>query len=759
MPMDRFLIAPFNTGLQTNVRPWLIMDDAFASLQNAYVFRGRVRKRFGSVLMGSGWSSLETAPLFARLAINVGTTNGSGDLSGTVQGFPYSNPGQGFSIGNEIFTVPALGTPVDMLTTGSSTTHTFNTTTGDFVFVGATPATIVYFYPSLPVMGITVYQAGSSASLNNAPSYAFDTKFAYLFANGFWLRSGTGTSPIWHGTDTNFFWATTWRGSSDSIPVMFVTNFFASVPTPIPLTDDPIWYTTDGATWTSITPFFAPGGGAIGTGPFVQTARIILPFKDRLVLLNTIENTNTVGATTAQYVNRARFSHNGNPLDVNAWYQANQFDASGNFADGAGFIDAATEEQIVSAEFIKDRLIVYFERSTWELAWTGNDVLPFQWQKINTELGSESLQSTVPFDKQILTIGQTGVHSCNGANVERIDVLIPQQIFDINDKTSGVERVAGIRDFFVETVYWTFPSSSAAQSLTYPNQVLVYNYQNRSWSLNTDCITAFGYFEQQAGTTWANSEITWAEAGFTWNSGSVQNNFRQVIAGNQQGFMFFILPDIFRNSPSMQISQMTTSGTNISLTVVNHTLLAGEYVAIENAQGVTGVNGNIYKVQTITDANNIIVGPAAFTGVYTGAGTLARVSNYNILSKQYNPYVDKGRNVYISKIDFGVQRTTNGQVTVDYYPSSTELSMLQTGIVNNSILGDGVLETSPYTFVAIEALQDRLWHQIYFQSDGECIQLFISMSDTQIRTPLIAWSNFQLEGMVLHTTPTTDRLQ
>ena len=49
-------------------------------------------------------------------------------------------------------------------------------------------------------------------------------------------------------------------------------------------------------------------------------------------------------------------------------------------------IDAATQEAIVSAEFLKDRLIVYFERSTWELVYTGNQIYPFTWQKINTEL-------------------------------------------------------------------------------------------------------------------------------------------------------------------------------------------------------------------------------------------------------------------------------------------------------------------------------------------------------------------------------------
>lgn len=40
MAFDRFLIAPMQSGLQTNLRPWLIQDDAFSQLNNAYLFRG-----------------------------------------------------------------------------------------------------------------------------------------------------------------------------------------------------------------------------------------------------------------------------------------------------------------------------------------------------------------------------------------------------------------------------------------------------------------------------------------------------------------------------------------------------------------------------------------------------------------------------------------------------------------------------------------------------------------------------------------------
>jgi len=133
---------------------------------------------------------------------------------------------------------------------------------------------------------------------------------------------------------------------------------------------------------------------------------------------------------------------------------------------------APTEEAIVSAEFIKDRLIVFFERSTWELAYTGNQVLPFVWQKINTELGSEATFSVVPFDKVVLAIGNTGVHACNGSNVERIDTKIPDTVFEIFNKENGVSRVAGVRDYFNEMVYWSFPLDNTSINQEIPADYL-----------------------------------------------------------------------------------------------------------------------------------------------------------------------------------------------------------------------------------------------------------------------------------------------
>jgi len=69
-------------------------------------------------------------------------------------------------------------------------------------------------------------------------------------------------------------------------------------------------------------------------------------------------------------------------------------------------------------------------------------------------------------------------------------------------------------------VYWCFKNKSAPATITYPNQVLIYNYENQTWAYFDDTITTFGYFEQNTGLTWADYLIQWQEWTSPWNSGS-----------------------------------------------------------------------------------------------------------------------------------------------------------------------------------------------------------------------------------------------
>jgi len=727
--IDRFMIAPLNSGQQTDLKPFMIPDDAFAELTNAYIFRGRVRKRFGSQLMNQSVAD-SVKQLYSRLRIEVATTAAvTGNLAATIMPGAIWKIGQMFSVGSTMFTVYQANGAT--WTTGAATA-TYNTATGSLVITGNSenPSTKVYFYPTEPVMGLLNYNA---LEVSNEPLIAFDTQFAYQFNGTAWGRIG---AAVWTGTDSEFFTGCNWRGVDANDFLLYVTNFHHA---------DFIKY-WNGTTWTDLNPAVNAGGTVL------DSARLIVTFKGRLLVLNTFE---TTGVTTAQFPNRCRFSQNGTPLitgDPNAWKE----DIPGK----GGFIDAAVNEQIVSCAFIKDRLIVYFEKSTWELAYTGNQILPFYWNRINQELGCESTNSAIPFDKVVLGMGSTGVNACNGANVERVDQKIPDSVFELSNVNNGLERVCGIRDYFNQMVYWAFPSKYVDE--TYPNRVLVYNYLNGSWAIFEDSITAFGYYQPQTGLTWATWTTPWEQCVAPWNSAQSGAKFRFVVAGNQQGYVFLVNNNVTSNAPVLQITEayMPVPGGNVKLIIKNHNLADSDYIQITNVQGSTGLNNKIYKIDLIVGADEVWIEEASFTGAYKGGGTVERVSNINILTKQYNFYIDEGRNAYISKVDFLVDRTEDGQVTVDCFIGSSVFGLIDGAQTSGAILGTaGILETFPYALIPSESQQEQLWHPIYPMADGQSIQLKIYMSDAQIVNGLIAFSDFQLHAMTFYATPTASRMQ
>ena len=738
---DRFFIAPYddNSGLQTNLKPWLIPDEAFSELNNAYVFRGRVRKRFGSRWIGDD-------PLVSRLRVSLGTITG-GTLAGNVRtiladaGMPTA-VGQSFSVGDVVFTVynPAIGVQQMLRTDSSVSAATYNLTTSAFNITGvALPnGTTVYFYPNLPVMGLLTYE---QSSINDEFVIAFDTRYAYAYNSG-WDRISAEATPgaaVWTGDNSQFFWATTWTGADASAKIFFVTNFNELEPN--------FMRYYDGAQWNNFRPQID------ATPNYLNSARIIVPFKNRLLAFNTWEGLAGPLPGT-HYSNRVRYSQVGSPLDANAWRQ--DIPGRGNA------IDASTTEAIVTVEFIKDRLIVFFERSTWELVYTGNQAYPFNWQQINTELGAESTFSIVPFDKICLGVGNVGIHACNGANVERIDEKIPDTVFDIHNADQGVERVYGIRDYYVEMVYWTFPDTEASTDFPYCNKVLVFNYKTGTWAFNDDSITCFGYFQPFVGVTWNSTTVTWDDT-VTWDSGAVQALFRQVVAGNQQGYTFICDADEPTNAPVLQITNVTLTGTITTLTVIQHNLRNEDYVYIQGAvwsDASNGLNNQIFQVINVIDANTFQIGPVApFTGTYDGGGLIARVSQISISTKEYNFYAKQGRNTYVSKVDFMVDNTPAGQIQVDFYVSTSIAPLLQDSAGNGVLLGTGTLDTFAYPNIPFESDAVRLWHPVYFQADGEVVQLQLIMNDAQMRNVDIRESGFALHAMCIYAQPTSYRFQ
>lgn len=729
MAKDRFLIAPLNTGWENDVHPWLIADDAFADLKNAFLYKGRLRNRVGSAVMNP---QATTPTLTTRLRIPVGTTDANGDLSGTVPGLTFA-VGQAFSIGQEVFTVRVVGAPGIMLTTGAATVHTYNTTNGAFVIEDADATTDVYFYPATPVMGFGTYE---QVGTNNELYVAFDTQFAYEWLGGEWIQMATGVDE-WAGTDSDFFWSNTWRGASADTNLLFVSNFVAA---------DGMKY-WNGATWTAFSPAFG-----VGANDNIVSAKIIVPFKGRLLLFNTIETT----GTNTNFQQRLRYSQLGSPLDAQAW--------RGDIPGRGNFTDAPTQEKLISVEFIKDRVIVYFERSTYEVVYTGNQVLPFVWQKINTELGVESTFSVVPFDKSVVGMGLTGIHACNGVNVSRIDKKIYHEIFDIDNTNDGSIRVYGIRDYFYELIYFTYPSvqkQNGEWNNTYPNRMLVYDYTKDNWSYNDDSITALGYVQNLDGLLWSAAREPWEQAGYIWSQSSNNTLFRQTIAGNQEGYTFRLDGTSPRNSPALQITNLVIAANFvITITSINHNLGYGDYILVENCEGVTDVNDRIFPITpltantfTVTDMDEIAA------GTYLGGGTLARVTPMDALTKRYNFYLKEGRNVSVEKVDFFVDRTESGEFTVDYYTSTASFSLGVGALLSGAQLGNNAVETSPYTIVPYENFMERFWHTYYMPADGQFIQMRFFLTEEQTTTPTISLLPIVINGMIIHASPTADRLQ
>jgi len=748
---DRFFIAPYdqNSGQQNNVKPWLIPDEAFQELLNAYVFRGRVRKRFGSRWIG------ETS-LQSRFRIQVGVIT-SGAFAGNVRTINADSTmptatGQGFSVLDTFFTVSnaAAGIQQMLRSDGTADTATYNLTDSAFnlTVTGAPDTTPVYFYPSFPVMGLLTYE---QSTINDEFIIGFDTRYAYQYSNG-WSRLATETTAgaaVWTGTNAQFFWGTTWLGADASAKIFFVTNFNENEPNYI--------RQFNGTAWDDFRPALDT------TVNYLNSARIIVPFKNRLVALNTWEGTGTPGTN---YPNRARYSQVGSPLDASAWLVSTP--GRGNA------IDASTTEAIVSVEFIKDRLIVYFERSTWELVDTRNQAYPFTWQKINTELGVESTFSIIPFDKVAVGVGNVGIHACNGTSVQRIDGKIPDTVFNIHNDNSGIFRVYGIRDYYVEMMYWTFPDTNTNSDFPYPNKVLIYNYATGTWAFNDDSITVFGYFQPVSGILWSSTTVVFNDS-VPWNSGANQAKFRQVVAGNQQGYTFVIDPDFHYNASVLQITNITVASNIVTVTAIDHNLRGEDYAhfsGITDDGNLSLINDKIFKIIN-TAANPVSANafsfiyeddvPSTLAGTYSGGGLISRVSNIVVSTKEYNFYANKGRNVSLLQVDFMVDSTEAGEIDVEFFVSTAIVPLLQDSITNGAIVGTGTLDTYPYTNTAspaaapvpFEETAKRLWHTVYLQADGQAISLKLTLNDTQMKDTDIRLCDFQLHAMSFTTLPTS----
>lgn len=598
MALDVTYITNFKSGWNTYVQPENLPDDGFADLEDVICYRGTLRKRDGIKL-------LATVPNVAIMNI---TQNVNGQVTTTT---PHNlATGQAVLITGVVgmTQVNSVNIPYTITVTGATT---FNLNADTSTFFGYISGGTV----SLPIMGLLTHITATFFW----DLFVFTENKVYNFIGGSFTDISGAT--LWTGNDSQFFWGTNYVGS------IWVTNNF-----------DPIRYYITGTVWTDFKPQL------VSTDPtnVLQTALIMFEYHDHLVVLNTIE-----GAAQINFPQRARWSQNGTPYVTAPVPTGGSFQADAWFDDVPGkgdFIDAATSEKIVTAELVKDTLIVGFEQSTWRLRYTGNQILPFVWERINSTLGSTSTYSHVANDESMSMIGRQGVITSDTNFAQRIDQIIPDKIFDISQLNNGQRRVWGVRDIERQLIYWNYPDINQATDIPYPNRMLVYNYVESNWNLYNFQSTALGTFrvDLSPGDTWGNTFTPWEEMFSPWVSGDLQYDFPAIVVGDQLGNLYQMDSEVVADNPANNFVITTKKFNPYADKGVQCKAI---YLDIFCAAGASGLFGGEFTVEHFIDEDEstpieTIIVP---TGTLSGQQKLWRrvllsgISQYHQFTITFSP--------------------------------------------------------------------------------------------------------------------------
>src|SRR5579863_1038357 len=921
---EKIIVGPINKGLRTDREPFVIANDSFPVLINAYQWRGRIKRKRGTSLLNrlqrffnsslSSYSSTSTITLDAggngnlltgfSLQSNGNITPGSVTIVGSVGPVTYTDP-----------TKDGYLTP-----TGTSGPNTINYATGAIVIPAQASNTVTakfLYYPDLPVMGLEDLNLNASQFPG---TIAFDTTYSYNIlgtvpysiydvsfyknppANGVTLPGyvpKTNITPTsWNGQDYQQFWTVNYQGAfwatnginvpftPTSIgmqfkPIVAVTVTSSGPPAIVSLnivghglvvgdflfinevttttginyqtgyvttvtdvnnvvvefpnatittngangiaqyltnrsdtTKDCIrWYDGDPTNGNAVTPVLNGNNGWVNFAPpisnqafsigdlpaakyYLVGARIIVPFKDRLLFFGPVVQSSASGSQvylqdtviysqngtpyyTTSYTNSPTTTVD-NPLSITNVYNpillpTNQT-ATPNayFSDAAGFggfITLGTDQPIITVVPNQDVLIIGFSNQQAKLVYTGNDIVPFNLYLINSELGSESTFSGITMDRGALSVGSRGIIITNQESTERIDLEIPDQVFEFSLGNNGQQRISAQRDFINEWVYFSYPSNQF--SPIYPNQTLLYNYRDMSWGVFNECYTTYGQFRRQTGYTWANIGTvypTWESWNDPWDAGVTTLFQPEIIGGNQQGFVIF-RDDGTAEANSLYIQSFSGS----TVTSPNHCLNTGDYIVINGCIGTISsqVNGLIFSVESLT-TNTFSLNPAIGSGTYAGGGTIQRMYVPFFQTKQFPPSWGMARKTRIGVQQYLLSTTPNGQIELQIYLSENSGNPYNFGpvvpadnSVNNTLIYTDVLYTCPESTnlgltpaninlnMVTASQQQQIWHRMNTSLLGDTVQLGFTMSDTQMRDTSFnnQFVEIELHSIVIDVTP------
>lgn len=720
MTYTPYLIANSRTGLDKELQPWLIPDDAQSQLLDGYVYKGvwEVREGYSQLATGErgGSTYCESRMVHNIVAENIG--NGNGVLTvfdNTLTNIPVRR-------GTVVINYTIAATPRTATDNGlgvltgfalNSATSTFNYTTGVIHLVFTTPPdnataiTVTYdAHQGFPVLGVMNYYTQT----NTRQLLVADTTYVNRY-NTVTNRLDDITAIPLTGNKTNFFSWYNYPDADNNQRMLFVnykdpirqysgigittysvytasnqqTNVASGVvgdgtvgpyaiSTPfatgiVPgtlsiidvtgaqtVTDDLFGNLQGQGTGTvnymtgaiSVTFNVAVGiGNAINLTykqltDRITTCRHIKNFKDRAVLLSTIES-------GKQYGLRIRISGTGAFSDV--------FTTD---AIGAGVIDIPDNSFITACDFNRDQLVIFTAESTWVLSYTSNDVVPFALDKIDESRGADAPYGTITYLNKTNAASTRGLIMTDGYAVARSDEKLPDYSYNEIDQDNFNLCFAGSVDEDRDH-YLIHPQDGSSTS----DRILVSNYEEGNYAEYTIPLSSMGTYIVAFDVTWNDlaSPVykNWKELAAVygnWNAFAFSKGAPFSVGGGQRGEITRLNATESEDYPVKIRGMTVVDSLNLRVTTDFQTWAVNDYVYFTGMSGMVEANDKQAQINEVIDNYNFVVDIDTSTfSTYTSGGIASKVIEFITKTKQLNPFINQAAKLRCGWMYFYVSTT------------------------------------------------------------------------------------------------------
>lgn len=468
-PYEPHLVAPQKTGQDLSLDPWLIPQDAYESILDAYQYLGDIYKRDGSVWFdavphaidgGAGHHYVNISAITTTISAQVTTYAAHGRTTGD---WVRITGATGISGGPS----PINGTRWIVTVTGADTLTLNNAS----AFSGAyTGNGTLSFFPAqhsatyLPVVCIATYAERD----NTKTLLVLDTRRASFYDPTIQALTPIGYQDQFTGSAENLFWWENYIPSNGGAATIYFTNNLDNIF---------YWNGTQQATGlTDFTPLFDSGNGYV-----VTKCLMIKGVSSRLVLFNTTEQT---AAGDITFPTRVRWCSQGSDPTSAAspgpWEDVIPGPNTGND------FDLTDSQYLITLGQIQGNIILASQVNTlgqpyaaiYQMYPSSDPVNAFVFNKIAQSRNVLSTFGTISLDREITFVGDNGLIVTDGNTVTRYDHKIPDfATSEMNQET--FYSCFGIRFDPLWQTWLVYTQNGQSNN----SQVLIYNYMDQSWSI------------------------------------------------------------------------------------------------------------------------------------------------------------------------------------------------------------------------------------------------------------------------------------